>query len=140
MATSGNTQSSVTINLATTPWCPYTCGSSGEDYGVVGHYIQEIFKQIDVELQIKSYPWSRAIELANAGEVDGLLTATHSEAPNLIFSANPIANYHICFFTLPANPWRYAPELQLGGNSLAVAQTVMANHWIALLKATLSDI
>lgn len=45
-------------------------------------------------------PWSRAITQANQGKVDGLLTAVHSEAPELSFTSIPTAEYRSCFLNI----------------------------------------
>lgn len=110
------------ITLATTTWCPYTCNNKAGEFGIIGQYMKAIFLQNDIELDIISYPWSRAIKLAEAGDVDGLLTATPVEAPALIFSQTPISTYQMCFFTRKNNHWRYSKELNIGSNRLAVIQ------------------
>lgn len=110
------------VILATTTWCPYTCNNKAGEFGIIGQYMKAIFLQNNIELNIISYPWSRAIKLAETGKVDGLLTATPVEAPRLIFSRAPISTYQMCFFTREDNQWRYSEELNLGSNRLAVIQ------------------
>jgi polar amino acid transport system substrate-binding protein len=110
------------LKLATTPWCPYTCGKDDGDFGFIGIYMREIFSQLDTNIHIKSYPWSRAIKLANSGDVDGLLTAAHSEAPDLLFTDTPITHYQVCFFTLHENAWHYNNQMLFGDNILGVIQ------------------
>jgi polar amino acid transport system substrate-binding protein len=95
------------IILATTDWCPYTCGLSAEEPGIVGEYITRILRDHNITVTIQSYPWTRAITIANDGEVHGLLTAIHEEAPELLFTDAPIMSYTVCFFTNTHSDWRY---------------------------------
>jgi len=108
------------ITLATTKWCPYTCFESRKEFGVVGLYINKLLSAYGIKLSIDSYPWSRAIRLAENRMVDGLLTATHSEAPGLIFSQSAVASYQMCFYTLKVNKWQFNGELDFDTNTLAV--------------------
>jgi polar amino acid transport system substrate-binding protein len=77
---------------------------------------------MDIELRIQTYPWSRAIKLAETNQVDGLLTAIQSEAPDLIYTKTPITNYQVCFFTSQSNPWTYKEIFSIGSNILGVIQ------------------
>ena len=112
----------VTLTLATTHWCPYTCDYNGNKHGVVGDILESSLLAHSINLKIEYYPWSRAIQLANQNKVDGLLTATLQESPDLIFSKSPIGSYQMCFYTKVTNPWVYQPNLNLGKNKLAVVQ------------------
>ncbi|GAC16813.1 substrate-binding periplasmic protein [Aliiglaciecola lipolytica] len=110
------------LTLATTHWCPYTCGDGEFRHGTIGVYIQSLLKELSVELNIEYYPWSRAILLAKHGQVDGLLTATYQEAPSLTFTDIPVSYYQMCFFTKRNTNWRYTNPIVLGNLKLAVIQ------------------
>lgn len=110
------------LTLATTKWCPYTCFDNSKEFGVVGLYLRKIISSYDVELAITSYPWSRAIRLVESKKIDGLLTATHTEAPALIFTDSPIGSYQMCFYTLSSNKWIFSKSFNFGVNLLAVVQ------------------
>lgn len=111
-----------TITLATTAWCPYTCGEASVPHGFIGKSIKELLKKHGLTLIVIQLPWSRALQLANKGKVDGLLTATFQEAPALIFTKQPIGSYQMCFYTQKNNPWQYEEQLNLGDNQLIVIQ------------------
>lgn len=95
------------LTLATTTWCPYTCKNSEQKFGFIGEYINILLSGQGIAIKIETYPWSRAIQLAKQGKVDGLLTAIHSEAPFLIFTEQPISTYQVCFFTQVTNQWSF---------------------------------
>ncbi|WP_286262297.1 substrate-binding periplasmic protein [Thalassotalea atypica] len=110
------------ITLATTTWCPYTCGENKDDIGIIGSYIKEVFATLGIELHIETYPWSRAIHMAEQQQVDGLLTAAPQEAPNLLLSRVPISTYQMCFYTQKGNEWQYSTPLNISANRLAIIQ------------------
>lgn len=100
------------ITLATTDWQPYTKGFSNEKPGIVCEYVTQILAKNNIKLKILHYPWTRAIDLANQGKVNGLLTAVKSEAPNLLLTKTPIMNYSISFFMRNSSVATYkAPEV-----------------------------
>lgn len=115
-------QAKNTLTLASTNWCPYTCDFNDNKYGLVGEILQNSLLALGIGLKIEYYPWSRAIQLANQNKVDGLLTATLEEAPNLIFSKSPIGSYQMCFYINDTNTWIYQSNIDLGSNKLAVIQ------------------
>ncbi|MCH2055972.1 MAG: hypothetical protein MK214_05025 [Thalassotalea sp.] len=90
-AVANNTQ----LTLATTTWCPYTCASDNYEHGIIGEYVTQVLTQANVDVKIASYPWSRAIALANSQQVDGLHTSMPVEAPDLLFSSHPISSYQV---------------------------------------------
>jgi polar amino acid transport system substrate-binding protein len=95
------------ITLATTEWCPYTCEHSSKGPGFVAEYISEILKKHKIELVVRSLPWSRAIEMAKAGTVDGILTGAASEMEGLKPTTTPTGTYNVCFYTSPKSKWTY---------------------------------
>jgi polar amino acid transport system substrate-binding protein len=60
--------------------------------------------------------------LVQSKEVDGLLTATPAEAPDLLFSDSPIGSYQMCFYTVNSSNLRFDKSIDFGNNLLAVAQ------------------
>jgi polar amino acid transport system substrate-binding protein len=110
-----------TLRLATTEWCPYTCVDSAASDNIIGRYISSVFDGLGIELEIESYPWSRAIVLAENGLVDGLLTAVTSEAPNLLFTSTPTSTYQVCFFVRDSE-WRFNGTMKLKDEQLGIIQ------------------
>ena len=106
------------LTLATTTWCPYTCVGESQGSNIIGDYVAEVLAQEGIQLVVESFPWSRAIKFAEQGQVDGLLTATHAEAPSLSFTEQPTGFYQVCFFTNRTNAWRYSPPLNLTQQTL----------------------
>ncbi|MFY0640551.1 MAG: transporter substrate-binding domain-containing protein [Bermanella sp.] len=95
------------IILATTNWCPYACPNSEELPGIAYEYIQATLKQLDMDVDIKFYPWTRAIKEVESGRAHGLLTAVREEAPDFVFTNTPTMSYRVCFFSNKDSQWRY---------------------------------
>jgi polar amino acid transport system substrate-binding protein len=98
------------VTLATTDWCPYACPPPSPQLGFVYEYVTEIAKRNHIDLEIKFYPWARAVLKVNSGEIDGLLTAVPEEAPSLLFTTEPIMSYQVCVFTASDSKWMYDDE------------------------------
>jgi len=90
------------INLAATDWCPYACEHPADQKpGIVHEYLTQLFAAQGITLNIQFFPWSRAIEEANKGRVDGLLTAVYAEAPDLILPTR--LPWHMACASSPRN-------------------------------------
>lgn len=95
------------LTLATTNWCPYACPNSDKLPGIAYEYIQATLKQLDMDVDIKFYPWIRAIKEVESGRAHGLLTAVREEAPDFVFTNTPTMSYRVCFFSNKDSQWRY---------------------------------
>jgi len=84
--------------LGAAEWCPYTC-SSLKNGGIVHEYIETIAKNNNIEIEIKFLPWNRAVQMAQTGGIDGLLTGVKEEAPKLVFTTTPTMQYRSCAFS-----------------------------------------
>ena len=115
-------QGQTTVTLATTKWCPYTCVNQDKNSNIIGRYVEKILLKHNIILNVETYPWSRAIKLAEQGQVDGLLTATHSEAPSLNFTTTPISYFQVCFYANKSVAWQYSQPIELQNYILGVIQ------------------
>lgn len=86
------------VRLATLEWEPYI-GSKLQDQGYVAALVRAAFAEQGVTVEIKFYPWARALHLARSGAVDGLVpeyfnTSRESEfAFSAPFPGGPLALY-----------------------------------------------
>lgn len=106
------------VILATTNWCPYACPETEKLPGIAYEYIQAIFNQLGVGVEIKFYPWTRAIKEVESGRAHGLLTAVHEEAPKFIFTNTPTMSYRVCFFSTNQSQWRFKDVASLSAITL----------------------
>lgn len=110
----------LTVKLATTDWCPYSCPEDNKHQGMAHDYVEHILSQFNIQTEVMSFPWARAIRQVDIGASHGLLTAVHSESPNLLFTQVPMMSYQMCFYGLPSLDWEYVNEASLSKILLAV--------------------
>lgn len=108
------------VTLATTNWCPYACDQSAQGPGFIVEFMTALLRKRGVALEVKSYPWSRAIELAKAGKVDGLLTAAADEMDSLVPTTSATGTYNVCFFAAPKKEWQFSGVPSLKGVRLGI--------------------
>ena len=122
------------LRLAGTHWCPYSC-----DYlpfpGFVTQYITALMEKNDRNVTVTIMDWGEAVARTQAGEFDGLITATSHEAPGLILTTTATDIYHSCFYTLDSEAWRYEPPLSLNQIKLGVIHNYSygnpLDNWLA---------
>lgn len=107
-----------TVTLASTDWCPYVCDKQTNKPGIIHEYLTLILKEQGIQLNIEFNPWHESVKKAELGQVHGLLTATRDEAPELLFTTTPTANYQVCFITKRNQNWLYKNTNSLYGITL----------------------
>ena len=96
-----------TITLASTQWCPYACEHQPEQPGIIHEYLTQVLQDKGIDLKVEFNPWHESVDRANSGQVHGLLTATPEEAPGLLFTQTPTADYQVCFIAKSDSKWLY---------------------------------
>ncbi|NQY95482.1 MAG: hypothetical protein HRT43_15050, partial [Campylobacteraceae bacterium] len=56
------------ISIAAIDWCPQLCPKEHKD-GYIIDILEELFKNSPYTLNIKTYPWTRAIAMTRQGQV-----------------------------------------------------------------------
>jgi len=113
-----------TIHVAAIDWCPLLCpyentsGFPDERPGYLFELAQEVFKGSGYELEVRVYPWSRAIHMVQNGKALALLAPAKEEAPDLVYPAQAIGTQKMCFFTRADSQWQYGGLADLKGQSI----------------------
>ncbi len=105
------------LHLASTNWCPYVCDDKDEP-GFIVEYLKELFLLHNIELKVTIAPWARAINMAQNGQVDGLVTATESEVPDFHLTHTPAGSYQMCFFSNETDTFNYTDRNSLSGREI----------------------
>jgi polar amino acid transport system substrate-binding protein len=103
------------ITIAGDNWCPINCSTIDKDKGYMIDVAELIFKQHGYQLKYIEMPWTRAVELARAGEIDGIVGAFEGDAPDFVFPEEALLNISPNnLFTLAASSYQYQalPSLQ----------------------------
>ncbi len=69
-----------TFHVKTSPWDPYMYEEDGEYKGIAYDVLDLVMTRLDVDYDFELIPWSRAMKMSGAGEVDALLSGTYSKA------------------------------------------------------------
>ncbi len=123
-----------TLKIAAIDWCPQLC-SNNQDAGYVTDTVNQIFKDSPYELDITTYPWSRAIHLVRHGEAHALLSPARAEAPDLLYPENEIGIQRMCFFTKADSQWSYSGIESLNGMRIGIAYDTSIEELNSYVKA-----
>jgi len=108
------------INIDAIDWCPQICLDPKQP-GYVVELVRKIFENSQYQLNIKIYPWSRAIKNVSSGKSDALLSPAKSEAPNLLYPQLAVGYQQMCFFTKYESYWHYDGVNSLKGMQIGIA-------------------
>ena len=109
------------IKIASIDWPPQLIVDSKKS-GYINDIIRHVFKNSPYQLQIKTYPWSRAIRLVQSGEADALLAPAKIEAPGLIYPDYEVGLQRMCFFTKEDSTFQYKGVSSLAGMKIGILQ------------------
>ncbi|QTA81958.1 Solute-binding protein family 3 domain-containing protein, MltF-like [Desulfonema limicola] len=76
------------VFFAQDPWPPYTLKDTTPTGGHAVEIIKEIFRRLDIDVDLQLYPWKRVLMKAEDGEIDGIMMLSKDEEREryLIFS------------------------------------------------------
>ena len=95
------------IILVADEWCPYNCSPNSEKKGYMVDLASQILGEAGHTVKYLALNWSRSIIKSREGEYHGIIGASKVEAPDFIYTEEPlgIANDH--FWVKKGDPWRY---------------------------------
>ncbi len=76
------------LKFAADQWCPVTCDVQKDRAGKEGigvDILRAIYEPLGYKVEYELLPWTRAIESAMTGKIDGIIGASHDDAPALMF-------------------------------------------------------
>jgi polar amino acid transport system substrate-binding protein len=117
-----NTASAETISLAADSWCPYNCNPVYPPAGFMVDIAKKAFGKHGIEVEYKIVPWAQAITDARNGKYNGIIGASHQDAPDFIFPTSPQGWMSVGFYVKKENPWRYDGLKSLKDVSLGVVE------------------
>jgi polar amino acid transport system substrate-binding protein len=120
---------SKTITFAVDDYCPYYCKDSNSPHGKFSNkpgfiieILNEAFLTLDVDVKYTFLPWERGITEVHKNSINGIIIASKSNAPDLIYPEQEQASSIGCFVTQTNNPWRYSSKQSLKNMRLGVIQ------------------
>lgn len=110
------------LNIAAIDWCPQICPNSVNKPGYLVEIVYNLFADSPYQIDIKTYPWSRAISLVRFGKADALLSPSKEEAPDFFYHQVPLSYQVHCFFKRADDAWSYHNEDQLLTKNVVIYQ------------------
>jgi polar amino acid transport system substrate-binding protein len=88
------------ISVGTSEWPPYEYSENGKALGFATEILEKVMPGIGYEPKIEFMPWKRATEMAKAGEIDALYSASHNaeRAEFLHYPETPLHPSEYVFF------------------------------------------
>jgi len=108
--------------LVADEWCPYNCEAGSDQPGFIIELAQKAFSSLDITVQYKSIPWTRAIIEVEQGISHGLVGAGRDEVPSFIFPDIEQGIAAHTFFVMPNTNWQYQGYASLKRIRLGVIQ------------------
>lgn len=113
------------ITLVTTEWPPYYYLKDNEPSGPVIEILEYAFKEMQLLVHFKFYPWARAVEMVRGGSVDGIFSLSRSEEREewLIFPNNAIHSSDNVLFYKIGNELEFSGDInELEGKIMGITR------------------
>lgn len=95
--------------LVTSPWPPFEFESGGTVRGTDADILREAFRRMKIPLEMRIYPWLRAMAMVQDGSADGVfsLRPTADRRRRLLFPGEPVSFSENAFFYRQGERTRY---------------------------------
>ncbi|QKE63977.1 transporter substrate-binding domain-containing protein [Aquipseudomonas campi] len=108
-----------TLTIAGDIWCPINCEPGSAKPGIFVELARDIFAESGIQVHYQARNWARVLQEVRRGEINAAVGAGHDDAPDFLFTREPVALSRNCFYTSQDSAWRYAgveslPAVRLG--------------------------
>jgi len=116
----GNIQPSRNIVIAADPWCPHNCEAGSDREGYMVDIAREVLTEAGYTVEYVNISWARALQMTREGQLDAVVGAFITDAPDFVFPDTPQGHSTIALFTHPDNHWIYEGLESLNDQKLLV--------------------
>lgn len=116
---SGQT-SGETLVIAGDLWCPVNCAPDSPRPGIYVELARDIFAEAGISVEYRVVNWARALQEARHGHIDAVIGAARSDAPDFVFTRQPVSQSRNCFYTVRESKWHFDSLKSLHTQRLAV--------------------
>ncbi|KPQ02872.1 ABC transporter substrate-binding protein [Marinobacter sp. HL-58] len=109
-----------TIVIAADPWCPHNCEAGADHEGYMVDLAREILAEAGYAVKYINVSWARALQMTREGQLDAVVGAFRTDAPDFVFPEVPQGHSTIALYTHPDNSWAYDGLESLQGQQLLV--------------------
>jgi len=108
------------ITICADNWCPYNCDTDSDKPGYVIEIAKQVFAKSGITVEYKIMPWTRAIAVCRTGEINAIVGAAKSDAPDFVFPSNSLGQSGYSIFVTQGATWTYTGIASLKGKTLGV--------------------
>lgn len=108
------------VRLGADNWCPHNCADSAKDQGYLIDIAHAVFEPEGIQVEYINLSWSRALDMARRGDLDGVVGAFKGDAPDFVFPDQPQGVGANSFFTAPGSQWQFKGIASLADQRLSV--------------------
>ncbi|GAB7023910.1 substrate-binding periplasmic protein [Salidesulfovibrio brasiliensis] len=115
------------LRVVTLSYPPYEYMEDGEVKGVATRIVREVFRRMDVEIEIELMPWVDALEAVRTGKADAIYTAfkTPERERYLLYPSTELIGQTTSLFVHKGSDIDYSGQLKpLGNYTFAVVHGV----------------
>ena len=109
-----------TIVIAADPWCPHNCEAGSDNEGYMVDLARDILNEAGYTVEYVNVSWARALQMTRAGQLDAVVGAFITDAPDFVFPDVPQGYSSIALFTHPDNTWNFSGIESLNDQQLLV--------------------
>ena len=109
-----------TIVIAADPWCPHNCEAGSDHEGYMVDLAREILAEAGYTVEYINLSWARALQMTRQGQLDAVVGAFVTDAPDFVFPDTPQGHSSIALFTHPDSTWHYTGIESLHDHQLLV--------------------
>lgn len=113
-----------TLRFTTIDYCPFTCDPDKEDgkEGFMTDVLRAALEEAGHSIEVKIYPYARALAAVKLGEFDGIVVTLKELAPELIYTESPTEKQRVAFLARKGINWNYTGIDSLAEVSIAVVK------------------
>ena len=112
---------SESINVAFNIWCPWMCDNLDKP-GLAIELVENAYKSEGINVEFQKTSWSIAVNEVREGKINGILAPAKGEAPDFIFSHEPVGYKQMCFYVKKLSKWSYKNAESLKDINIATVQ------------------
>jgi polar amino acid transport system substrate-binding protein len=109
------------ITMVADVYCPFNCEPGSARPGVLIELATRIFGDAGYRIEYRALNWARAVKDVRAGRYDALVGASGPDAPDFVYSKQPLMYQRNCFYTAASSTWQFNGYDSLKSQTLGVA-------------------
>jgi len=125
-----------TLVLAGDYWCPYNCQPGSDSPGYLVELIRRALYIYRIDVEYRMMPWVDALDLAEKGEIDGIIGVSSVKGRDLLTTRLPLEFSRSDAFTRNDTEWIYDGVNSLRGKKVGVILDYVVdeaiNHYMGI--------